>query len=958
MKNSHKGIYPFLLLILLIMQVTSMASNEYLLENKYLRLEVDPERGGRIISFFDKQTNNEWTFDALDGIDNDTTRALGGLIAEHIDRSYPSEAAVSKYQVESYIKDKEGTELVLSFAKFSNYPGLKLIRRMYLASEGTSLEISMQFINNNNNSAYLLSPFVEGFINIFAESEQLVFSIPTATSMQHLTYGKINGPVGFDYWLVPARGWFYVNQGETGLNIVSDFSKVNTIYTFDGVTPYNGVEHPCFEIRYIPFRLESQEEWETKYSISLVEGAITPIAGSQRLLASATSTREEDGKAEAEVSILPTETLSNVICEAKAIRGNNEIKLGEKKLQLTRGQFSKVTLSGFEVPRNGFTSLQLSFRDMDGKELIIDPINPEQYLEIPQWHGKYSREIYPPLAKQGIDEEYVALIKRNALQPDRIRQYAVKAQPKESTGKLILADNNFQIWSEEPLVKIAPDDYAPEGKADPAIKLYGARNERVSFQIVVKPISASGELKLDIQSLVHESGKAKIGNEQIKSYLQKYIQTEIMSTMESEIGRYPDPLVECKSFTINSQENHPLWFTVYIPEGMPAGTYNGTWSILSDNKQITEVEILLNVWDFSLPVTSNLRTHFSIWDQYITSRHNISREDPKFDNLLRKYRENMLEHRLSFGSLGMPEVIDTNGPIYNFEKYDRELEYYLERGLNAFSIGGSYPLAHVESKSEKKKQINTLKPICDHLEQRGLLDMSYNYIWDEPLKTSYPAIAKAAEIRKETHPDLKTLLTVDINEELRDSIDIWTPIVCAFNEKEARAEQEKGKEVWWYVCCGPKQPWPNFFIDTPAITHRLLFWMTYKYNLDGMLYWSTTYWGKDVWKEAESWPGANGEGSLMYWDEDGPVNSLRLEVIRDGVQDYDYFRILEQKLDQLKALGRPEDQKLIRESECVLALPDTLIRTPMDYERSPEKLISARKTVGAQIEKITKRLDF
>ena len=957
MKKSFKEIIAFVVLILLALQGIILANSRYKLENKYLKLEVETQRGGRIVSLKETKTNSEWTFDNISEVGKETTRALGGLITEHIDRSYPSEASVGEYKIESYKKDNFGTELILSYDKFTDYPGLKLVRRMYLAVDKPCLEVSMKFMNHGT-AVYLLSPFVEGFMNIFSDNKQLLFSIPTSTRMQHLTYGDILAPCGFNYWLVPARGWFYASQGDTGLNFLCDFSKLNAIYTNDGVSPYYKTEHPRFEIHYIPFGLKPNDEWETTYSINLAEGAIKPITSSQNIIADATSKREEDGKAEVEVSLLSLIDLGNITCDVKAVRGNTLIDLGEQQIELKRGQTTTLKFDGFEIPKNGYTCLQLSFRDNKGKELIIDPINKEQYLEIPLWHGKYSREIYTPLEKQQIDAQYVALIKRNAVQPDSIKQYAARVQPKESEGKLISSSKDFQIWSEEPIVKVSPDDFAPVGKPEPEIKLYGAKNERVSFQLVIKPSLAKGEMKLDIQPLMHESRKGKIEADNIKSYLQKYLETEIVSSLACEIGKYPDPLVECRNFTINSQENQPLWLTIYIPEGMPAGTYNGTWSIIADDKEITKVEVSLRVWDFSLPTTSNLRTAFGLWDQYIASRHGLDKNGPKLYDLVRKYRENMLEHRLGFGSLGMPEVVDKNSPVYNFEKYDQELDYYMAKGLNAFAIGSSFPLGYVDLESEVRNQINTLKPLCDHLEQRGLLGMAYNYIWDEPGKDRFPALVKAGKVRKQTHPDLKVLLTVGIHDELKDSVDIWVPIIDAFNEEAAKAEKEKGKEVWWYVCCGPKQPYPNFFIDYPAISHRMLFWMTYKYDLDGMLYWATTYWVKDVWQEAESWGGANGDGSLMYWDEKGPVNSLRLEVIRDGVQDYDYLKILEQKTNQLKAFGKPEDSELIKESEAILALPDTLIRTPMDFERSPEKLISARKKVGEQIEKLNKHLSY
>ena len=131
------------------------------------------------------------------------------------------------------------------------------------------------------------------------------------------------------------------------------------------------------------------------------------------------------------------------------------------------------------------------------------------------------------------------------------------------------------------------------------------------------------------------------------------------------------------------------------------------------------------------------------------------------------------------------------------------------------------------------------------------------------------------------------------------------------------AEQKaEGKEVWWYVTRYPHDPEITLSINDESIKHRLLFWQQKLYNVDGFLYYMVNDWedAKNWTKKYEKSVGGEvvntyGNGVLIYpggaLPEDvekygndgypGPIGSLRLESVRDGVEDYDYFTLLDQK---------------------------------------------------------------
>ena len=145
-------------------------------------------------------------------------------------------------------------------------------------------------------------------------------------------------------------------------------------------------------------------------------------------------------------------------------------------------------------------------------------------------------------------------------------------------------------------------------------------------------------------------------------------------------------------------------------------------------------------------------------------------------------------------------------------------------------------------------------------------------------------------------------------------------------------EQAGGDEVWWYVTRFPHHPEITLSIDDSEIEHRLMFWQQKLYDIDGFLYYMVNDWfygGDNPWdkkNETAASPFAYnvyGNGVLVYngfEDPNGqpyqgrdhanatyeslseeerknynayPVGSMRLESVRDGADDYDYFTMLD-----------------------------------------------------------------
>ncbi|MBN2497100.1 MAG: DUF4091 domain-containing protein [Deltaproteobacteria bacterium] len=269
-----------------------------------------------------------------------------------------------------------------------------------------------------------------------------------------------------------------------------------------------------------------------------------------------------------------------------------------------------------------------------------------------------------------------------------------------------------------------------------------------------------------------------------------------------------------------------------------------------------------------------------------------------------------------------------------------------------------------------------LLTLTDHLAARGWLDQAYAYWFDEPGPEDYPLLIEGMDLLQAADPRLKRLCTEQIEDPLVGKIDIWVPLLDAFLPDEAAERQAAGDEVWWYVCCGPLAPYPNNFIDHPGIEHRIRFWMAWQYGVQGSLYWRTNYWTQDdvfpgqpqdPWVDPQSYhfhtgsvgTWGNGDGRLIYpprgWADgveriEGPTPSLRWELLREGIEDYEYFWMLREAADELERQGG--DSELVARARSLLDLPASLFSSLTEYTEDPGLLDAHRSDVAETLESI------
>jgi hypothetical protein len=151
-----------------------------------------------------------------------------------------------------------------------------------------------------------------------------------------------------------------------------------------------------------------------------------------------------------------------------------------------------------------------------------------------------------------------------------------------------------------------------------------------------------------------------------------------------------------------------------------------------------------------------------------------------------------------------------------------------------------------------------------------------------------------------------------------------------------------------YVCCSPLSPSPNFFVQQSALQNRLPFWFAAKHGAQGFLYYET---GRSMALNSTlSWggfPGTYGDGIFVYPGPEGPINTNRLEYIRMGIQDVEYFLLLKSLISSM-----PENSELYMEAKKLLSVDESLIKSSVSYCSDWNAFAEKKHSIGLLIEKI------
>lgn len=508
--------------------------------------------------------------------------------------------------------------------------------------------------------------------------------------------------------------------------------------------------------------------------------------------------------------------------------------------------------------------------------------------------------------------------------------------------------NSLSVWTASSNEKILSDkEYSSE---ENTLSLSMAKNEYEGGQIVLSAKKNINSFTVEVSDLV--DGKNKIQKKYIDVFFEKYLTTKISSNRVYPLGSYPDPIVPfdaivaAKENKIAQGSNQSLYIRVHTLSRTHAGNYSGTIKITLDG-EVKEVPINVKVFDFEVPETVHTKSSFLIYPTDL-----VAGEGDSSLSMQKKYYDFLLDYRIS--GMNLPSSMDVTSFSEALKEYGKNPKV---SAFNIPAIGGYGDSGGYNTKDfqEMVKRIVGLS-VEDHYNYLAKA-YTYNlysdeYTLDGSGNKQKRAIAweKIVKDVRETLPtyydshfgknyldqvrglreSLKNLLNMAIPYNYNPSFSYPSNgncfILSSFQDDAMRKEiQEKftgdGKEVWWYGCNNPVYPYPSYHIDDNPLSPRIMSWEQYDYGIQGNLYYkvnsamssssSTSPVGNpiDVWDHSSHVTSGsariNGDGWLVYpgkrYKIDGPIPSLRLEEIRDGLEEYEYLYYLDSLFKNLSS---------------------------------------------------------
>jgi hypothetical protein len=553
----------------------------------------------------------------------------------------------------------------------------------------------------------------------------------------------------------------------------------------------------------------------------------------------------------------------------------------------------------------------------------------------------------------------------------------------------------YNVWVVPAEQKVRPKDKAETSNLvwsaeKKQITVAGAGNEHVPFQVVISaPVPEGWRPKapdgffITASDLKSSDGKI-IPQKQISLFLEHYIQIYAMSSPVGATGYWPDALAPIKeSFSMQAQYavvgNRPVWVDIMIPAATPAGKYDGKITVFKDGNPLETLALQLEVYNFSLSDQTHLITYFNISKGELGRLYNKPVSNPEIEKLSQTYFDFLFDHRLEtwFNEPLVPEI-SVKGETVELKFNDQRYDYYLNKLKLKRVILEAGPHELVSqiksvpfSPSFNKTVKSYLSAVDSYFRKNGWTDrLVFNSPIDEPnTKKDYEETRQWADLVHSVAPDVHFLSTespVSDNPDwgtFRGYVNNFCVHGNSLNDPKVKQalieEQAKGGEATWYISCDQAYPQPNYFIDAPAMDPVMVPWITARYHMNGILYWAANFWNQtpDPWLDPVTYISGfdcsggwvlNGEGSLIYPGDrtktytgqpnvDGPVSSIRFELLREGIEDYEYLWMLNDRGDK----------------DFAEATVRNMVVDVSAFSRNVEELYLARKAMARRIEKLS-----
>ncbi len=447
----------------------------------------------------------------------------------------------------------------------------------------------------------------------------------------------------------------------------------------------------------------------------------------------------------------------------------------------------------------------------------------------------------------------------------------------------------------------------------------------------------------------------------------------------------PDPLIPAEEFPAWPGQTRGIWFTVAVPPDAPAGRSRLTIRLSCGEHRVADLAVDVRVIGAALP-KQELKVIHWFHNDCLQSWYKFAAWSPEHWRMAEKYLRNAAEHGVN--TITTPvftppldtavgterptmqlvdvEVVGKDRYRFGFRKFDRWVDLCRRCGMTDFEIshlstqwGAKFApkvIAKVGGESRRIFGWDTpsdgpayrafllqfLPELVKALRRKKALRSAYLHVSDEPHLDHLPQYRAVREILKQGAPELPVVEALSNIEFYETGL---ADLPCPATNHVQPFLDRKVSPLWTYYCCGQRVGVSNRFHDFPSARNRILGWQLFKFRYQGFLHWGYNHWYAGLTDTlVDPYTCADGrrllppgDGYVVYPGPDGPVDALRWEVWREGLQDLRALQLLE------RLAGETPAQK----TAALLRL--SAIRNMAVYPRSMNWLLAQREAVNRAI---------
>ncbi|MDR0869366.1 MAG: carbohydrate binding domain-containing protein [Planctomycetaceae bacterium] len=575
------------------------------------------------------------------------------------------------------------------------------------------------------------------------------------------------------------------------------------------------------------------------------------------------------------------------------------------------------------------------------------------------------------------------------------------------------APNKITLWQVPAIVKVFPQTIPAEETEQTPFKIEAARNEKEPLQIAVR-CNSTEKLHFALSPLKHSNG-TEITNAEVNvagyvpiDYPSNYYNTTVPKWFRKTPaaapgcdgwnGLWADPLLPVDTVNVKPGQTESVWFTVSVPKGTSAGKYTGKITVSSLHGK-TDYPVELLVRDFTLPDENHVSAIYDV-------RFGRSGEafwNKPMNQLYSEAVDFMADNRLSPDAVQPPVKVEFKDGqfIFDWTEFDKTAQWlFNEKKIRCvytphlfYSFGWGHPPNNFYGEQPypgtppfkgadftklrpeyKKRYQDCLREFWNHIRQKGWEKRFVLYVSDEPnywqghhiIDQMNAVCAMIHEVDADIPIYSSTWHYVP---DWKEALDVWGighyGIVPVETMKEIK---NRGSRIWFTtdgMLC----------LDTPySAIERLLPYYCFKYGADAYEFWGVSWFtynpyerGSHAYIWQSSTPGEyywvrypNGDGYLIY--PGGPVDSqkiigsVRFAQAREGVEDFEYFYLLEQLMVKAKQAGKNTEpaEKALAAVKNMVDCPSPIGRYSSKILPNPNRLYEVRRQVAEAVEALSK----